>query len=201
MTSALSRLFDELARRDPALRLPPSAKLEPGRLTQRRLAVPVARIRKLIPVVARKVADLPEGPSADVVWTRGDSELLVHTGTVGLALSRGLIRVSVTVECDQVSEPATITVPFAVGTEDKTTGLVMSTFDVVEGPTVIAEAWADPITAFCWECVLELARGLCAVVGNDASGKPLVPGSIAATRSTLLIQPMARHDVVVSAKG
>lgn len=157
--------------------------------------MPVKSLRKVLPEVTRVVADLPKGSLPRVVWTDGFSELLVHTDSVRLTVTTGLIRVSVRVQCDQTKSPVTITVPFAVGTKDRVTGLAMSTFNVVEGPAVVVDSWADAITAFCWECILELVRRLSAEVGNDGSGRALIPGSIAAAPNRLIIQPMARHKL------
>ena len=176
-------------------RLPRTTKLKPGQRAPKKLNVPVKSLRKVLPEVTRLVADLPTDSLPRVVWTDGFSELLVHTDSVRLTVTTGLIRVSLRVQCDQTKNPVVITVPFAVGTKDRVTGLAMSTFDVVEGPAVVVDTWADAITAFCWECILELVRRLAAEVGKDGSGRSLIPGSVAAAPNTLIIQPMARHKL------
>ncbi len=182
-------------------RLPPKAKLKPGQRSPKQLTVPVKSIGPLIKAVGREVSNLPAGAGPDVVWSDGSNELLVRTESLRLKVTTGLIRVSVTVDCEQVPKPIAITVPLAVGTKQKVTGLVMTTFDVVEGPGEIVGLWADALTAFCWECVLELVRAITAKVGNDGSGRALIPGALAAAPGTLIIQPMARHKLPFTAQG
>ncbi len=194
-TRSFGDLFDDPRLKDSISRLPRTIKLKPGQRAPKKLNVPVRSLRKVLPDVTRLVADLPKGSLPRVVWTDGFSELLVHTDSVRLTVTTGLIRVSVRVQCDQTKSPVVITVPFAVGTEDRVNGLTMSTFNVVEGPAVVVDTWADAITAFCWECILELVRRLAAEVGNDGSGRALIPGSIAAAPNRLIIQPMARHNL------
>ena len=149
--------------------------------------------------VARLVADIPRGSTPEVVWTLGSSELLVHTDTARVKFTSGVVWFRVMVECDQVNGRARITIPFAVGTKDKPTGLVMGTYDIVEGPPAIVEQWSDALIAFGWECVLELGQRLSAEMGDDASGRSLIPGSITAAPGKLIIQPMARHDLLTRA--
>jgi hypothetical protein len=204
MPRPFSDLFDDPANRTDLRRLPRNRKLKPGEGSQS-LTVPAAKIKKLMPEVGRLVADLPRGASGDVVWTRGTSELLVHTDKVQLTCTVGLIRVSFPVACDQLEggpdKPVNVTVPFAVGTKERTAGLVMTTYDIVSGPAEVTEIWSDAITAFAWECVLELSRRLSAEVGVDARGRSLIPGSLTATAGKLLIQPVARHDLLSGARS
>jgi hypothetical protein len=71
----------------------------------------------------------------------------------------------------------------------------MSTVNRVDAPALIADGWSDPIIAFCWESVLELAQRVSAQAGNDAEGRPLIPGAVAAGDGTLVVVPMARHSL------
>lgn len=196
-TRSFAELFDDPRLKENVSRLPTATKLKPGQRTPKKLNVPVKSLRKVLPEVTRLVADLPKDSLPRVVWTDGFSELLVHTDFLRLTVTTGLIRVSLRVRCDQIQSPVVITVPFAVGTKDRVTGLAMSTFDVVEGPPVVVDPWADAIIAFCWECILELVRRLSAEVGNDGAGRALIPGSIAAAPNTIIIQPMARHKLSI----
>ncbi|MDH4278170.1 MAG: hypothetical protein OEW83_08825 [Acidimicrobiia bacterium] len=200
MASSFADLFDDPDLRRTIGTLPVSAKLKPGERTPKQLTVPVKSIQPLIRSVGRVVSDLPDD-EPNMVWTDGFNELVVRTDSLRLNATTGLIRLSVSVDCDQLAKPLTVTVPFAVGTKDKVTGMVMTTFDVVEGPAAVVDLWADAITAFCWECVLELVRGITAKLGNDGSGRALIPGSLAAAPNTLIIHPMARHKLPVATKG
>jgi hypothetical protein len=156
------------------------------------IRVPTGTAQRLLAATTRLVADLPADSDADVVWHSGTNELLVHTDRVGLTCNVGLLGVGVPVECDQ-SGPVTLTVPFAVGTDKDTRGLLMSTFDRVDGPDAVVGSWSEAVTAFAWESVLTLAQRLCAAAGKDASGRPLVPVAVGALRGSFLVRPMARH--------
>jgi len=176
-------------------RLPTAGRLQPGELPKKTLTFKAAEATRVLKEVIRFVADVPRGTSPIVVWTQDGSELWVDISTVSLAAAPGLLRVGVKVGCDQLPEPAVIVVPFGVGTEDAPTGLVMSSLDRLAGPAIVTERWTHALTAFAWEAVLELASRLCAQLGTDGSGHALIPGSIGAGASTVLIQPMSRNDL------
>lgn len=165
-----------------------------GTTTGADVVVPQGDARRVLRAVVRLVADLPLDSTPDVVWTSGRSELLVHTDTISLTCTVGLLRVAIAVECDQTDGRTTISVPFAVGTPQAATGLVMQTYDRLDGPAAVTAVWADALTAFCWEALLETATRLCAEIGNDSRGRALVPGSIGSGSRVLLLRPMARHD-------
>jgi hypothetical protein len=172
-------------------------RLEPGELAPSRqfLTIPEADARALLRSTQRLVADLPLDAAQRVVWQQGRSELLVDLSRTTLSCKVGLVTVTLTVLCDQVDGPATVAVPFAVGTEEEPNGLVMSTFSALDGPQVVVSQWTEAITAFAWETLIELARRLCADLGHDAAGRPLVPGAIGSGSRVLLVQPMARHEL------
>jgi hypothetical protein len=170
-------------------------ELEPGAPAPDPLKVPEKDAQRILRQSVRLVADIPKGSSPEVVWAHGDSELLVHTGEIALACDTGQVTVSLAVSCDQVPEPARVDVPFAVGTEEAPSGLVMSTLRQPAGPAVIVDGWAEAIVAFTWEALVHLAQQLCAAAGADAGGLPLVPASIGAAPGVLLLQPMARHRI------
>ena len=172
-----------------------AGSLEPGDVPKQGLTIKAATATRLLRGIIRFVADVSAGTSSVIVWEADGSELWVDIATTTMACAPALVRVSVTVGCDQLAEPAVVTIPFGVGSPDAPTGLVMSTLNRLDGPPVVVDRWTPALTAFAWEAVLELARRLCAELGTDKGGRPLVPGSIAAGASTLLIQPMSRHDL------
>ncbi len=177
------------------LRVPIAAGVVPKKL----LRIPQSDAQVLLRAAVRRVADLPVGSSATVVWHDAGAELLVFTDKITIGCSSGLVTIGVTVQCDQTDGAITLSVPIAVGTAKAPAGLVMHTFSRVAGPTVVTDRWSEAITAFAWEALLELASSISAEVGKDTAGRPLVPGSIAAEPEVLLVQPMARHDL--SSKG
>ena len=156
------------------------------------LTVPVSTLNKMMPAVTRLVADLPAGTTPEVVWTSGAAELLVHTDQVTLAASSGVLEVGIGVECDQLAQPATVTVSFATGTDKNPRGLFLATFERPAGPAAVVGVWSDALTAFAWESVVTLATELAAAAGRDGQGRPLVPGVIAAAGDAVQVLPMPR---------
>lgn len=159
------------------------------------MTVNAAQATRALRSIIRFVADVPPDSSPIVVWEQEGSELWVDISTVAVTCIPGVIRLAVTVGCDQLPEPAVITVPFGVGMPGSPTGLVMSSLSRLDGPELLTGRWTAALTAFAWEAVLELTRRMCAELGRDAAGLPLIPGSIAAGSRTLVVQPMARNDL------
>ncbi|NYG07820.1 hypothetical protein BJ986_002307 [Phycicoccus badiiscoriae] len=170
-------------------------RLKPGDVPKNGVTLKAAEATRLLGGIIRFVADVPAGSSPIVVWEQDGSELWVDISTVALTCIPGVIRVAVKVGCDQLPAPAVITVPFGVGTPEAPTGLVMSSLSRLDGPDVVTGRWTAALTAFTWEAILELARRMCAELGKDAAGLPLIPGSIAAGSQVLVVQPMARNDL------
>jgi hypothetical protein len=173
-------------------RMPTGLTLTDRAAASKWLTIPVPTVNRMMPAVTRLVADLPVGTTPEVVWTSGAAELLVHTDQVTLAASAGVLAVGIGVECDQVGEPATVTVSFATGTDKNPRGLFLATFERPAGPAVVVDVWADALNAFAWESVVTLATELAAAAGQDGQGRPLVPGMIAATGDALQVLPMPR---------
>jgi hypothetical protein len=174
-------------------RLSRQIDLKPGAAAPDVLKVPAGDAQRILRETVRLVADIPRGSSPEVVWVLGASELIVHTAGIGLSCLTGQVTITVPVGCDQLKEDARVEVPFAVGTEEAPSGLVMSTLARPAGPATVVDVWAGPLVAFAWEALLHLAQQLCAAAGHDGAGRPLVPAFIGAGRGVLLIQPMARH--------
>lgn len=181
--------FDWLRRIDADL------TLETGARAPDLLSVPTKDVQQVLSETVRLVLDLPRNSTPLVVWTLGDSELLVHSDTTRISLSSGVVTLKVDIECREHGR-VTIPVPIGVGTKQAPGGLIMSTFEDLEGPAELVEAWSDPIIAFAWESLLETARVICSEVGKDKRGLPLVPGSIGAASGQLLLQPVARYSLM-----
>ncbi len=171
----------------------PAKKLKPGELTRGLMHIPQGEAQTALRGVVRLVADLPRDSTPVVVWQDRGSELEIDTAATSLSCRVGVVTVGVAVSCDQLSEQAVIEVPLGVGTAERPTGLVMSALTHLAGPSVVVDRWADAITAFAWECVVETARRLCELAGADAGGRPLTPGAIGAESKALIIQPMSPH--------
>ena len=175
--------------------LKPNVKLRPGAVAPNLLRIPEADAQKVLRGIIHLVADITAGTPPTVVWVAGREELLVHLDRTSIACAPGMVTISVVVSCDEIKGEQRIDVAFAVGTMQRPTGLVMSTFDRVQGPALIADTWSESITAFAWEAVVTMAQQLAAGTGKDAAGRPLVPALIAADKNLLLIAPMARNNI------
>jgi hypothetical protein len=201
-----SKLVDALAVAGRITDLPPEQRpwfvpigdavvLHPGNRASTAITIPQADASRLLLGFVRFVADIPADTNLRIVWQRGHDELDVDGASIGLTCTPGLLIVGLTVTCDEVRKPVRIGVPFAVGRPEAPRGLLMSTVNRVDAPALIADGWSDPIIAFCWESVLELAQRVSAQAGNDAEGRPLIPGAVAAGDGTLVVVPMARHSL------
>lgn len=169
--------------------------LSPGERTDKAAELTRAQSQAILDQLVRLVADLPRNSPPEVVWTLGANELLCHTDRTRIDLQRGIVLITVFVACDEVDDVVPVPVPFGIGTSDRPAGLLMSTFGRVQGPPAITDVWTDAITAFAWECVLELCRTIAGNVGNDSKGRVLIPGLVAAARNRLIVTPMARQQV------
>ena len=175
--------------------LTPNVKLRPGAVAPNMLRVPVADAQAVLRGIIHLVADVRADAPPTVVWVAGREELLVYLDRAALACAPGLVTISLVVSCDEVKGDQRVDVAFAVGTLDRPTGLVMSTFDRVQGLAVIADTWSEALTAFAWEALVTMAQQLAAGTGKDSAGRPLVPALIAADKNLLLIAAMARNNI------
>lgn len=174
----------------------PKVRLDPGAVPEKNfLTIPQVDAQALLRDTVRLVADLPVGSSLRVVWSQAGSELLLDLGRTTIECRVGLVRITLSIGCDQLDGLVPVVVPIGVGTADAPNGLVMSSFSALDGPPAIVGQWSEALTAFAWESLLELARRLCGAQGHDASGRPLVPGAVGSGSGVLLVQPMARHDL------
>lgn len=169
-------------------------RLAPGSVVDEPIEVPAAAAQALLRSIVHLVADIPGDSPPEVVWEQGRSELLVVTDTVSLTCTSGLVTIGIRVDCDQIDGATAISVPIAVGTTKAPRGLVMSTFARPIGPREVVDTWSDALIGFAWECLVELCRKLCAEVGSDDRGRPLIPVEVAAAPRLLIVRAMARHD-------
>lgn len=159
------------------------------------LRIPVKDANIVLRSVVHLVADIRADASPQVVWTQGEHELLVSLDKTQLVCASGLVTMALVVSCDQVQGTQRVDILFAVGSAAKPAGLVMSTFDRVQGPLVITDQWSEALIAFAWETLLTTAQQLTGALGRDTRKRVLVPYSIAAEANVLIIGAMARHDL------
>lgn len=127
-----------------------------------------------------------------VIWEQAGSELLVHLKRTRVAVLDGLVLVGLTVESVETQQ-IEVTVPFAVGRLDRLAGMVVTTEPVPRGPEVIIDRWGEAIIAAAWQILLDVVGSLCARIGVDTGGSPLLPGALVASKGSLRVVPQARH--------
>jgi hypothetical protein len=195
--AAHGRILDLAAAERPwFVALADDVKLVDGAVADTIHRIPQADATRLLKGIIRFVVDVPARTNLRLVWTKGDDELWVDGSSIELTCTPGLVTISVVVGCDQLPRAGRrVAVPFAVGRADDPRGLLMSTFNRVDAPALIADRWSDSIVALCWEALLELTRRISAESGRDAAGRPLIPAAVAAEDQLLIVQPMARHDL------
>ena len=125
-----------------------------------------------------------------VVWTEGDSQLLIDVAHLDVEVDDGLVTIVIPVSCDQTQD-VRITVAFAVGRADRPAGLLATTHDRPGGPPLIIDRWGEALVAFAWSTLLTATLGLSGASGADADGAPLVTAGITASASGLEVHTMA----------
>ena len=110
--------------------VPPPAP-EPGGVSE-----PVAVKGKDLDPLLRAALSADTAGEEVVLLTDGDSELLVNPARSRALIDEGLVLVVLGVNCDQTG-PAEVVVPFAVGSEGATAGMIMTTERVPRGPVVV----------------------------------------------------------------
>ena len=129
----------------------------------------------------------------------GANELLVRLGECRLIAREGLLLASLIVESEQTGA-VEVTIPFAVGSDQTLSGMVMATEDTPRGPTAIVTIWGEALQALAWEALLTLTAGLTRHTGTDVEAGPLIPGALLAARGEMRIVPQARHLIDLDRK-
>lgn len=130
--------------------------------------------------------------SGDVVWTSGDDELLVHTGTVRLILTDGFAIVGIGVFTEQTGD-AQVSVPFVLGGPGSPLGFVVGTETVPRGPALIVQRWGTHLQGVAWQALVHSVAGVAAAAGVDDQNQVLLPAALTATANGLTVLPQARH--------
>jgi hypothetical protein len=148
--------------------------------------------RRLEDLVRAALALSKDTPS--FAWVDGDSELAVHAERTRVALGPGVVLVGIAVECDQ-SGPAEITVAFALGSQERAAGMIMSAPQRPDGPAAVVDRWGGVLVAAAYRAVLDVATAAAAAAGVDRDGKMLIPAAVSSDGRRLVVVPQARHAV------
>ena len=142
-------------------------------------------------------AGVPAGGSTmaqapgEVVWTDGDSELLVRAGRARLVPIDGFLLAGLPVYTEQTGE-VEVVVPFATGTPRELIGLVVAAEHEPRGPPALMARWGDPLLAAAWQALVNVAREVAAASGVDERQDPLLPAALSAGPKGLQLRAQAR---------
>ncbi len=178
-------LLAQLRKRCPGAVPPPAPK--PGGVSE-----PVAVDAKDVGRLLQAALAAGDGDGV-VLLAEGDSELLVDPGRSRVRVGEGMVLVVLAVECDQTG-PAEVTVPFAVGSDGATAGMVMATEQVPRGPAIVTGRWGEALVAMAWEALVAVMAGLSRHAGTDLDAAPLIPGALVAAPGSITVVPQARHE-------
>lgn len=150
------------------------------------LPIPTAALAKLMQLAA--IAQSQDHKS--VVWDDGVNQLIVDGSKVSAAVGDGRVTVKIPVRADGVK--TTMTVPFAVGSEKRVSGLVMATADRPVGNALVARIWGDALIAFAHQALLAASNSLAGASGRDVKNRRLIPRALVARRGSLTVESQAR---------
>jgi hypothetical protein len=147
-----------------------------------------------VAVTDKELAGLLKGATqgGKVVWSLGGCEVLVHLDGITARSTSGAVAVVVPVESDQTGR-VDLPVVFAVGTDERETGLLAATAARPPGPVALAGRWGEAVQALAWDALLQVAVALAARAGTDARGDPLVPVALRAGPDRFVVVPQARY--------
>jgi hypothetical protein len=166
--------------------VPPPAP-EPGGVSE-----PVAVKAKDLDRLLRAALSPEDADEEVVLLTDGDSQLLVDPARSRALIGEGMVLVVLGVDCDQTG-PAEVVVPFAVGSEGATAGMIMATEQVPRGPAEVTGRWGEALVAVAWEALVGVTAGVSRHVGTDLDAAPLIPGALVATSGSITVVTQARH--------
>ncbi|WP_298922286.1 hypothetical protein [uncultured Roseobacter sp.] len=127
-----------------------------------------------------------------VVWDDGINQLLVHASRMRATLTDGMVRVDIPVEADGLR--ATMQIPFAVGGEERLTGLVMATTDRPAGNALVAQVWGSSLIALAHGALISASESLAGASGRDPQNRRLIPRALVARRGMLVVESQARFN-------
>ena len=127
-----------------------------------------------------------------VVWRNRGGEVLVHLDRTRLRVLEGFLLVALTLETVETGLQE-LTVPFALGTEKRLSGMLAASERHPRGHPSLVETWGEGVIATAWRAVLEVADVVAALLGSDERGRPLRVGALVALPGLLAVVPQAMH--------
>jgi len=105
----------------------------------------------------RELSPLPDKPGTPVIWSDGDSEMVVDLAELTTSLEPGLVVIQLTVETDQTGKH-TLAVPFSIASSEKDAYLVALTESLPRGNALLASRWGRPAQDALWQALLRVGK-------------------------------------------
>ena len=93
-----------------------------------------------------------------VIWSDGDSEIIVYPSQLRISLQPGLVLIKLPVATDQTGKDSLV-VPFSVGKSPDDATLVALTESVPRGNPLLASRWGYPVQEALWQTLLQVGQG------------------------------------------
>ena len=126
-----------------------------------------------------------------VVWVEAGDEVVVELAKTRVAVRTGAVVVGLPLQADD-GVAGEVTVPLAVGTPERITGLLAVTPRAPGGLAALVLRWGDAVVAAAWGALIDVVTEVAGAAGEDETGAPLQPAAIVAEDRTLGIVLQAR---------
>jgi len=150
------------------------------------LPIPTKTLTSLLQLAAVAASQDQES----ILWDDGVNQLVVDSAKVSVAVGDGRVTVKIPVRADGLR--TTMVVPFAVGSQERVSGLVMATTDRPVGDALVARIWGEALIAFAHQALLAASGSLAGASGRDVKNRRLIPRALVAKRGSLTIESQAR---------
>lgn len=100
----------------------------------------------------------PDSSEAALIWTSGDSEVLVEPAKTRLALRPGLVLVELRMVTDETG-PGTLLLAFSIGDEPENAQLLAVVEDIPRGTAGLVSRWGETAQEIVWSAIRETALG------------------------------------------
>jgi hypothetical protein len=156
----------------------------------------IVALAELTSALQRQLAS--GGAATDaLVWTDGDSEVVVYPSQSKVVLQPGLILVEVRLAADQSgTTPVALVIPISVGQSAEDAALIGVTEDVPRGNALLASRWGAVVQNAVWHALVQVGEEKAPVVAGRTT--PHVNGLFADAqqvtflyeRTTAVIRPL-----------
>lgn len=142
----------------------------------------------------RRQLSAPEDPDSPVIWSEGDSSLVVYPQELCVALQPGLALVELPVASDQTGKSALV-VAFSLGKSPQDATLLALTELTLRGDQLLASRWSYAVQEVLWQGLLKSVQES---VSRLPDGDGLVVSGLFATKGDLhyvLTRPIQAQEV------